>query len=188
MNNQMKPTFDISLIIPTYGRYHELENLLQSISKQRHPLGKIEVIIIDQNDAIDLTPVINKYSSFFKIIHERICLKGIANAKNMGIQLSTAPIVTFPDDDCAYYEDTVASAIHFFEKNRDADIVYGRVYDRGKKLNIMRNWSKKNIKLNLYNFHLNYSAVACFSKKKDIFFDCRFGVGAYYSLGEELDY
>ena len=60
--------FDISLIVPTYGRYIEIEKLLHSLSKQTYPLEKIEVIIVDQNDLIDLAPVINKYSSELNIM------------------------------------------------------------------------------------------------------------------------
>lgn len=180
--------FDISLIIPTYGRYTEVEKLLQSIAIQTYPLEKIEVIVIDQNDSIDLSPVISKYSSTLNVIHEKTLIKGIANAKNTGIYLSKAPLITFPDDDCIYYEDTVASAISFFDQNAAADVVYARIYDRQTQSNIMRNWPAKNIELNLYNFHLRYSAVTCFSKRKDFLFDTRFGVGSQYSSGEELDY
>ena len=52
----------------------------------------------------------------------------------------------------------------------------------------MRNWAQKKIRLNLYNFHLNYSAITCFTRRKELLFDPRFGVGAKYSSGEELDY
>jgi glycosyltransferase involved in cell wall biosynthesis len=180
--------YDISLIIPTYDRYEEIEKLLHSISKQTYPLNAIEVIIIDQNDLIDLSSLIYKYAHCLNINHNKTCVRGIANAKNVGIQLSTAPIITFPDDDCMYYEDTVMSVMNFFKSNSDIDIVYGRIYDRQRQLNIMRNWPTKSIKLNLFNFHLNYSAITCFSKRKEIRFDCRFGVGACYSSGEELDY
>lgn len=180
--------FDISLIIPTYGRYNEIEKLLHSLSKQTYPLEKIEVIIVDQNDSIDLSPVINKYSSILNIIYRKINEKGSANAKNIGIQISNGSLITFPDDDCTYYENTVAAAIAFFKNNPSVDIAYGRVYERETKTNIMRNWPDKDIELNMYNFHLNYSAITCFSKTKEVFYDTRFGTGAPYFSGDELDY
>lgn len=180
--------FDISLIIPTYGRYNEVERFLQSISKQTYPLQKIEVIIVDQNDVIDLSPIINKYVQYLNLVYKKINVKGSANAKNLGIKISSAPIITFPDDDCVYYEDTIASAMQFFKNNPSAEVIYGRVYDRETGTNIMRNWAKKDVELNIYNFHLNYSAITCFTKTKDIFYDSRFGTGAPYFSGDELDY
>jgi len=61
---------DISLIIPTYGRYTEVERLLCSLTKQTHSLQKIEIIIVDQNDTIDLSPIINKFVSILNIVHK----------------------------------------------------------------------------------------------------------------------
>jgi glycosyltransferase involved in cell wall biosynthesis len=180
--------FDISLIIPTYSRSEEVGRLLESIAKQDYPLQKIEVIIVDQNDAIDLLPVIQQFLSKLYIIHHKTTVKGIAAAKNTGIKLSTAPVITFPDDDCCYYQDTISMALTFFKKSPATDIIYGRVFDRNTGENIMRNWPIKNITLNLYNFHLNYSAITCFSKRKEILFDERFGAGSSYASGEELDY
>jgi glycosyltransferase involved in cell wall biosynthesis len=180
--------FDISLIIPTYGRFEEINRLLGSVAKQDYPLQKIEVIIVDQNESIDLFPVIQQFQSKLHIIHHKTTVKGIAAAKNTGIKLSKASIVTFPDDDCCYYEDTVSKALLFFKKHPDTDIIYGRIYDRQSNENIMRKWPDKNIQLNLYNFHLNYSAITCFSKQKEMFFDERFGAGTSYASGEELDY
>ena len=180
--------FDISLIIPTYGRDKELERLLCSLTKQTYPLNKIEIIIVDQNDSIDLSPIINSYKATLNIVHKKINEKGSARAKNIGINLSKASLITFPDDDCTFYEDTIASAISFFEKNPSVDVVYGRVYDRETKTNVMRQWLDKTIQLNIYNFHLNYSAITCFSKRKDIFYDTDFGTGAFYPSGDELGY
>ena len=53
--------FDISLIIPTYGRFEEINRLLESIAKQDYALEKIEVIIVDQNESIDLLPLIQQF-------------------------------------------------------------------------------------------------------------------------------
>lgn len=178
---------DVSLVIPTYGRYIEVERLLQSLAAQDYPLDKIEIIIIDQNDSIDITPVIQPFENL-NIRHIKTLKKGIANAKNLGISYSRADIISFPDDDCTYYSNTVSSVINFFENNPTVNIAYGRIWDRDSQINIMRNWPDVDKHLNLFNFHLNYSAITCFSKRKDLVFDERFGVGAYYSSGEELDY
>jgi glycosyltransferase involved in cell wall biosynthesis len=115
-------------------------------------------------------------------------VKGIANAKNVGINLSSAPIITFPDDDCTYYPDTIKSALFFLTSNPGVDVAYGRLYERSSKKNIMRSWPSDNKKVTILNFHYTYSAVTAFIRKNDIRFDTQFGVGSLYGIGEELDY
>lgn len=179
---------DISLIIPTYGRFDDLDRFLSSITKQTHPLQRIEVLVMDQNDVIDLLPLINKYSGILNIVHKKLDVKGSANAKNVGIKLSKAPLITFPDDDCVFYEDTIECAIRFFKENPLVKVVYGRVYERRTNKNIMRQWPDKSLVLDIYNFHLNYSAITCFSTVKDVQYEVNFGTGAYYPSGDELGY
>lgn len=180
---------DISLIISTYGRSDEVDALLDSISRQSHDLQLIEVIVVDQNDQIDLVPVLSKYSTRLPyLVHVKTLEKGLAKSKNKGVTLARGNIVTFPDDDCMFYDDTVSSALTFFKEHPEADVVYGRIFDRKANKNIMREWFVGEKKLNPFNFHLNYSAITCFSKRKDLLFDTHFGVGAFYGSGEELDY
>jgi glycosyltransferase involved in cell wall biosynthesis len=183
----MNMFLEISLVIATYGRYKELDDLLNSLVDQvGQPL--FEVIIVDQNDHLDLNPLINKYRQILNIVHFKSSIKRLANAKNIGIKLSKAPLITFPDDDCKFYPDTIISALKFLNLNDKVDIVYGRIFDREANKNIMREWSLVPKTLNKYNFHLNYSAVTCFSRRNDLLFDENFGVGSKFGVGEELDY
>jgi len=177
----------ISLVIPTFGRYTEVEELLESLNVQDYDHNDFEVIVVDQNDKIDLRPIIEKFTGSLNIIYYKTDVKGIASAKNKGIELAKAPIITFPDDDCKYFPDTVSAALNYFALNPNVDVVYGKIFDRETNKNVMRNWSDKFIKLNLMNFSLNYSAITCFTKLT-IRFDENFGVGSKISSGEELDY
>ena len=69
---------DISLVVPTYGRYEEVETFLYSLSQQTYSLQKVEVIIVDQNDYIDLSPIINKYAALLNIVYRKINFTKIA--------------------------------------------------------------------------------------------------------------
>lgn len=178
---------NISLIVATYGRYNELESLLKSLIKQDCDFKLFEVIIVDQNDTINLDPIVNKYCDKINVVHYKTSVKGLSKAKNKGIDLAKGSIITFPDDDCTFYPDTISKTINFFSKNPEVDVVYGSVFDRENNKDIMRNWSKYQIKLNLMNYSLNYSAITCFTKLK-IRFDENYGVGSKISSGEELDY
>lgn len=178
---------NISLIVSTYGRYSELESLFKSFVNQDCDHDIFEVIVIDQNDVINLDSLVKKYKSKINIIHYKTNVKGLSKAKNKGIELARGSILTFPDDDCTFYPDTISQAINFFSNNPKVDIVYGSIFDRVNNKDIMRKWSKYQIKLNMMNYSLNYSAITCFTKLK-IKFDENFGVGSKISSGEELDY
>ncbi|MDM1295947.1 glycosyltransferase family 2 protein [Sphingobacterium sp. N143] len=177
----------ISLVVSTYGRYEEVELLLESLILQDCNRAVFEVIIVDQNDKIDLSPLIIAYEGKLQLVYYKTTEKGLSKAKNKGIELAQGTIITFPDDDCKFYPDTISSALRFFEKNPDVDVMYGSVYDRNRNKGIMRNWSKSELKLNLFNFSLNYSAISCFTKIR-LKFNEDFGVGSKISCGEELDY
>jgi len=180
--------FLISLVIPTYGRYEEVRKLLFSISRQTVPPEQIEVIVVDQNEKINLTDVIKEYNDSLKIKHIKSTVKGVAYNKNLGLKAATADIITFPDDDCTFYEDTVEKALEMFKELPDASVIYGRVYDRERKRNVMRHWPTETKKLDKFNFHLRYSAITCFTRVNTLMFDERFGTGSKYGVGEELDY
>lgn len=177
----------ISLIISTYGRFKEVEDLLESLVNQDCDFKLFEIIIVDQNDVINLDSLISKYANKFNLTHFKADFKGLSKAKNKGIDLAKGDIITFPDDDCTFYPDTISNVLKFFELNSNIDVVYGAVFERSTNTNVMRNWPKKQKKLNLFNFSVRYSAITCFTKIK-IKFNENYGVGSKISSGEELDY
>lgn len=178
---------NVSLIVATYGRYNELELLFESFVNQDCNHDIFEVIVIDQNDTINLDFIVNKYCNKINLVHYKTDVKGLSKAKNKGIEMAQGSILTFPDDDCTFYPDTISKMLTFFAYNPEVDVVFGSIFDRENNKGIMRNWSKHQIKLNLKNYSLNYSAITCFTKLK-IKFDENYGVGSKISSGEELDY
>ena len=67
--------YDISVVIPTYGRDKELKALLESLQQQDYDRQKIQVIIVDQNDKLDLAPMINSFKNDLSLIHEKVTVK-----------------------------------------------------------------------------------------------------------------
>lgn len=178
----------VSIIIPTYGREKELYAFLDSIIKQTYDLHLVELLIVDQNDVIDLSDGLNFFISKLNIKHIKTDIKGISHAKNIGMAAAVNEIFTFADDDSLYYPDTLEKANMCFENRPDVDVFYGKVFDRTTNKNVIRNWKSEALKINKFNYHLNYIAIACFTRIKSINFDERFGVGTNYGVGEELDY
>lgn len=176
----------ISLIIPTYGRINELAELLESLNCQTYK--KFEVLVIDQNDVLCIDDIIESYDKLLNITHIKSSRKGIAISKNIGIKNAKGVLITFTDDDCKYYPETLQDAFNYSQNNEKTDLFFGRIYDSEQKVNVMRNWASFDIKLSKLNFHNNFSAITCFSKKKNLNFDENFGVGSKYGCGEEIDY
>ena len=94
----------ISLIIPTKNRRKELIKLLDSILFQtRKPK---EVFVIDQSSSCGLTKnEINRYKNELNLnyIYDP-GIKGLVEAKMLGVRLSVCEIISFLDDDLSLEE------------------------------------------------------------------------------------
>lgn len=94
----------ISLIIATLNRSKPLQELLESLAGQN--FKDFEVIIVDQNQDDRLNSIIEKFRSL-RIQHLKIPPNGVSNARNFGVQRATGEFLGFPDDDCAYFPETI---------------------------------------------------------------------------------
>ncbi len=182
----MEKTF--SLIVATIGRYNELQDLLKSIRDQTFDVSKIEVLILDQNEDIDLIPLVNKYSRDFKIDHFRSKVKGLSVNRNEGLKYATGKIIAFPDDDCKYYKNTLSVVNEIFQNNSNYDVVLGRMIDKEKRTNIIRNWKEKPFDITKYNFYYNLSSGTIFVRANDILFEEQLGLGKRNGSCEDADY
>jgi len=182
----MSKTF--SLIVATYGRKVEIDNLLKSLILQNYNLSLVEIFIVDQNDKINLLPIIEKYRSFLLIHYLKSNKKGLSYNRNLALSKVNGDIVAFPDDDCCYYPDTLTNVNKFFDNYPNVDVVLGKIYNRKTHNNVIRKWNKKMIKINLFNFYFNYSSITIFTKKNNKFFDINLGVGTKFGSYEDADY
>lgn len=176
-----------SLILATYGRLSEVSDLLASLEKQTLPLSLFEIIIVDQNDKLDLDPIIAKFKETLNIKHIRSKRKGLSLNRNIGLKLARGSYICFPDDDCKYYPDTLSRVKQHFDST-SANLVLGAIRDRTTDKNIIRNWPSKNIRINRYNFFTLYSSITIFTKRNELLFDENLGVGCYFGSCEDTDY
>ena len=126
---------DFSLIVSTLGRSSDLTNLLHSLDAQSSK--NFEVIIIDQNEADFLTELIDAHETTYPLKHIRTPgVRGASKGRNDGVEHSVGKYLVFPDDDCWYPEDFLASMKTVFEAS-GADIVCGRAADSetGRSIN-----------------------------------------------------
>lgn len=176
-----------SLVVATYGRSTELGRLLESLTWQEILLNQFEVIIVDQNDTIDLSKIIDEYRALLSIVHIKSSKKGLSFNRNIGIRQSRGKYLCFPDDDCTYYPDTLAKALTNFS-SPGVSTVFGAIRDRVRGKNIIRNWPQKKVELTRRNFFFLNSSITIFTKNNKVLFDESLGVGCYFGSCEDADF
>lgn len=182
----MKKKF--SLIVATYGREKEVEYFLKSIENSKYDLEKVEVIIVDQNETIDLTLIVGKYSNKFKINHIKSQKRGLSLNRNIGLKVATGDIIAFPDDDCEYLEDTLHIVNEIFSSHKEIKLLMGRIVERDGS-DSLRTWSKEISDVNKRNFYKKCSSITMFFNKNssELKFNEKLGAGQYFGACEDSD-
>lgn len=176
-----------SLIVATLGRESEISQLLGSLAVQTIGTENFEVILVDQNEKIDLSPIVSSYRCRLNIVHIKSTRKGLSFNRNVGLSKSKADYICFPDDDCVYYPDTLKRAFICLTTSK-AGAVFGAIRDRETNKNIIRDWPDCNVTLNRKNFHRLYSSITIFTRRNEIRFDENLGAGCYFGACEDTQY
>lgn len=174
-----------SLIVPTINRDIELKKLFDSLSHSTNM--NFEIFVIDQNQD-DRVEKIEKMFSNLEITNIKVNFKSATKARNYGIQFATGKYVIFPDDDCEFMPDTLATILEVIEET-GADMVTGRCVDRNGNDSVAK-FSKKECFVNMKNHQGKYVEVTeCFKNEiiKEYMYDEEIGVGNFYGSGEALD-
>jgi len=176
-----------SLIMGTYGRAERVHGLLESLKNQSY--RNFELIVVDQNLDDHIEKGCADYNSYFKIKYLKTETPGLSRSRNIGLKHAIGDIITFPDDDCKYYIETLQAAYDFFSSNNDVHIVLGRIVDE-KGNNVIRNWPREELKINKYNFYIRFSSITMFIKRDlDLNpFDESLGVGTSFGSCEDAEY
>lgn len=106
----------VSLVLCTLGRDVELRLFLDSLINQS--FNSFELIIVDQNDDDRVLRVLDDYGNIKNnILYLKSDKKGLSKARNVGLKYCTGGVIAFPDDDCIYGENLLATVVDFFKKN-----------------------------------------------------------------------
>lgn len=115
----------VSIVIPTYNRKESLLRLLDSISRQAYPAGRLEVIVVDDggsDGSADITPA--HFSFGLTVVNQENA--GATAARNHGARLSGAEILIFVDDDMALAPAAIAALVACLQST-SKNIVLGRL-------------------------------------------------------------
>jgi glycosyltransferase involved in cell wall biosynthesis len=123
----------VSLVVSTLGRTHELEKLFDSLAAQH--FKSFEVIIVDQNGDGRLAPLCVRQWPFAVRRISVPDVRGLSRGRNIGWRVAEGELVLFPDDDCWYPPDFLARAVGLLRSCR-ADVLTGRAADEaGRDIN-----------------------------------------------------
>lgn len=92
------PQFEMSVIIPTFNRFHSLLETLEALSQQTLETDRYEVIVVDDG-ATDTTRRVASRSYAFNFRYVRQENQGSAAARNHGAEVSRGRNLVFIDDD-----------------------------------------------------------------------------------------
>ena len=119
---------DVAVIICTRNRAEHLAEMLPSLAKLYIPAGlSVDAIIVDNGSTDATQDVIAETTRSCGWVRSIIEEKpGLSNARNAGIEATTAPIVLFTDDDVRIPTDWLAGMYQMFE-NPDVHIIQGHI-------------------------------------------------------------
>lgn len=176
-----------SLIVATYGRHTEISTLLESLRNQTFDRSKFEVIFVDQNDKIDLSSIFIKFKDLLNIIHIKSDIKGLSFNRNIGIAAAKGKYISFPDDDCTYYTDTLDRAFNRLE-HTDAATILGAIRDRDTGESLIKHWPREEKIVTQWNVQSYATSITIFTKNSKLQFCEDLGVGTKNGSCEDLDY
>ncbi|GAB3256918.1 glycosyltransferase [Kineosporia babensis] len=106
-----------SVIVPSYNGLATLGRTLQSLEQQTYPAERFEVIVVDDGSAQDLSPVVRPFRARYRRLPVN---RGVAAARNAGLELAVGDVVVGLDDDCVADPDWLRELAKGF---RSTDVV-----------------------------------------------------------------
>jgi glycosyltransferase involved in cell wall biosynthesis len=179
----------ISLIVATVNRVTELERLLTSLDRQSYK--DFEVIVVDQNPDDRLVPSLCSHNNL-TIYHLR-SVRGLSRARNVGLPLAKGDIIGFPDDDCWYPEQLLATVAEWFASHPEFGGLFTNLRNAGNAPIGPKRPAETSpcTKENLWHCGISPSAFLRRQVTDAVgAFDEKIGVGAAsrYQSGEDIDY
>jgi GT2 family glycosyltransferase len=90
----------VSIVIPTYGRPHQLADCLWSLTRLDYPRDRLEVLVVDDGSPSALDDVVAPLRPHLALSLIRQQNAGPSVARNAGAERAAGTYLAFTDDDC----------------------------------------------------------------------------------------
>jgi len=158
----------VTTIIPLYNQKQYVSKAIESILNQSYE--DVEIIVVNDGSTDHPERILRKYQNEIKVIPQKN--RGLASARNAGINQSTGDYLQFLDADDFLNKDKLKLQIDFMTGNK-AMVSYCEIsqYNITEKNNFINYIGKQNdIFKNLYNVWFTYPLpIHSLLFKKDIF-------------------
>jgi glycosyltransferase involved in cell wall biosynthesis len=103
-------SIQISVVMPTFNRWAQLQRVLEGYGAQSIGTGAFEVLVCDDASSDDTPAQVRAFAETapYRLHYLRQEKKGPAAARNMGIAAASAPLVVLTDDDCVPHPEFLA--------------------------------------------------------------------------------
>lgn len=187
----------VSIVIVTYNSADEIGRCINSIYENNDIGDSLEIVVVDNhsNDIDNLKMVLSRYKGVNLV--ENTSNGGYGQGNNLGISISTAPIIMVMNPDVRLFMPVFNKVYQFFCNNSNCAMVGLQQYEDENKLgqsfisidnsitNLLRLKFYK--KFNSYNPKYSCFSGACFFLNKELFES----VGGFdeniFLYGEEVD-
>lgn len=109
---------DVSCIVPVYNGAKFIDEALQSIVNQTHPVA--EIIVVDDGSTDSTASVVAAWLD--RVTYVRKDNGGPASARNLGVQLSSAPYLSFLDADDLWHPEKLERQLRRFAERPDLEL------------------------------------------------------------------
>jgi glucosyl-dolichyl phosphate glucuronosyltransferase len=121
---------DIAVVIPTFNRASGLRAVLEHVLNQDAAGISYEVVVVDNNSSDDTRAVVERVieqDTSGRLRYAFESRQGVSYARNLGVALTSAPVILFLDDDGVPGRDWLRSMKAAFDAHPEADCIGGRV-------------------------------------------------------------
>lgn len=114
----------VSVIIPVYRNPDGLRICMDALQKQTYPVGRFEVIVIDNGGNGDIEPLISCCANARLLCEE---IPGSYAARNTGLREARGDIIAFTDSDCIPAARWIAAGVDALDENPLVNLLSGQV-------------------------------------------------------------
>ncbi|KAF0161822.1 MAG: hypothetical protein FD157_4097 [Rhodocyclaceae bacterium] len=180
----------ISLILATVGRSADVGRFVQSLVAQTD--RRFELIVVDQNTDHRLAPHIDEaVDAGIELTHVRLERPSSSGARNLGLRHAAGEIVAFPDDDCWYEPDVVATILSRLDQDHSVDGVVAQWVEQAAASPARPTTGVLSLVAWRRFRDGDASAISLFLKTEAVTrlggFDTAFGLDRWFGGGEETD-
>jgi len=116
----------VSVVIPTRGRPDLIGRSVRAVLANDH--ADFDVVVVDQSDDDRTGEIVRALAqSDRRLRYVHTLPPGLSRAYDVGIRLTTAPVIAFTDDDCVAARDWISSVARAFDADLAAEMLYGTV-------------------------------------------------------------